>query len=171
MFFCRCRECENDLFIWGSGTSLVLAGLSIRMWATAHIGRRIPNRVRNRLEKKLVTTGPYSIVRNPLYVANMLALLGFCVVFELLWFLPAAFLYLFVLYSIVVWYEEMKLSQEFGGSHAAYMKRVPRWIPRLEGYRGGIRRIAWRSVIMGEFRSCLSGGLVLILALFKEVCF
>ena len=171
MFLCHCRECENDLFVWVGGTALILAGLSIRMWATAHIGRRIPNRVRNRLEKKLVTTGPYSIVRNPLYVANIIALLGFCVVFELLWFLPAAFLYLFVLYSIVVRYEEMRLSQEFGASHTVYMKRVPRWVPRLEGYRGGVQRIAWGSVITGECRSCLTGGLVLIVALLKELCF
>ena len=119
----------------------------------------------------MVTTGPYSIVRNPLYVANIIAMLGLCVVFELLWFLPVIFLCLFALYSMVVRYEEEKLSSEFREAYLIYKKRIPRWIPKPDGYHGEMRKIPWGLVMLGESRSCLLGILVLVLALFKELYF
>jgi len=173
MFLCKWNEYENDPMIWAIGSLLLLVSLSLRIWATAYIGRRIPKWIMPHKwdQKKLVTSGPYSIVRNPLYTANIIAMLGMCVVFELLWFLPVTFLYLFALYSMVTRYEEEKLSIKFGEAYLAYKKRVPRWIPRPDGWHGEVRKIPWGPVLLGESRSCLLGIFVLVLALFKELYF
>jgi protein-S-isoprenylcysteine O-methyltransferase Ste14 len=168
MFFCQWNECECDWVIWPGGILLLIFGLSIRVWATAHIGRRIPRGLRKGLEVGLVTTGPYSMVRNPLYIGNTIAMLGFCMVFELLWLMPGVFFYLLALYSAVVRYEETKLLRRFGRTYEAYMKDVPRWFPRLTAFPRQTCHIAWRLVIVGESRSCLLGVVVLSLALFKE---
>ena len=173
MFLCRWNEYENDPVIWTLGSVALLVSLSIRIWGTAYIGRRIPKWIMPHKwdQKELVKSGPYSIVRNPLYIANIIAMLGICVVFELLWFLPVTFLYLFALYSIVTRYEEEKLSRRFGQAYLTYKKRVPRWIPKPDRWNGEMRKIPWGPVLLGESRSCLLGILVLVLALFKELYF
>jgi protein-S-isoprenylcysteine O-methyltransferase Ste14 len=168
MFFCQWNECEDDWLVWAGGALLLLFSLSIRIWATAHIGRRIPKWLRKGQEKKLVTTGPYSMVRNPLYIANIIAMLGFCVFFRLLWFLPFVFLCLFALYSVVVRHEEAKLLKRFGRTYAAYAEAVPRWFPRIKAFSRGKRHVAWGLAMVGESRSCLLGVVVLLLAFSKE---
>ncbi len=171
MFLCRWNEYENDPVIWATGSFLLLFSLSIRIWATAHIGRRVRRRQRKGHEKKLVITGPYSIVRNPLYIANIIAMQGFCVFFELLWFLPFTFLYLFALYSVVVRYEEERLSTTFGKTYETYKKQIPRWLPKIGRFCREVRRISWGPVMSAELRSCLLGISVLVLAMLKESFF
>jgi len=171
MFFSRWNEYENDPVIWAAGSFLLLSSLLIRVWATAHIGARIPKRLRKGLGKRLVTTGPYRMVRNPLYIANIIAMLGLCTLFELPWLLPFTFLYLFALYSMVVRYEEERLSKTLGVSYVAYKKQVPRWIPKINGFRHETGRIPWGPVISGESRSCILGISVLALAMLKELFF
>jgi hypothetical protein len=98
----------------------------------------------------------------------MVAMLGFCMVFELLWLMPGVFFYVLALYSAVVRYEEAKLLKRFGRTYEAYVKKVPRWFPRVKVFSRQIRPIGWRLVIVGESRSWLLGAVVLWLAWFKE---
>lgn len=63
--------------IFSTGTCIVLLGLSIRFWAAGYIKHHRVDRIVN--TPTLVTGGPYAHVRNPLYLANRLIALGFCV--------------------------------------------------------------------------------------------
>jgi protein-S-isoprenylcysteine O-methyltransferase Ste14 len=80
--------------------------------------------------QRLVVRGVYRWVRNPAYVAAIVALLG-----EALWFASAAVAeYALALglafHAMVVLHEEPALRRAFGDEYAAYARRVSRWIPR-----------------------------------------
>ena len=83
--------------------------------------------------RSLVVAGPYRWVRNPMYVAGMLVLLGEAAIFaepRLLLYGGAFFL---VTHLFVVLYEERTLRRRFGAEYDAYRTAVHRWIPRPPG--------------------------------------
>lgn len=78
---------------------------------------------------ELATSGPYSIVRNPLYIGNFLGAVGFgfAVHAPVLALLLALAFALF--YPSVVANEERRLAARFGERYSQYRARVPRWWP------------------------------------------
>jgi protein-S-isoprenylcysteine O-methyltransferase Ste14 len=159
-------EYENDALTWPLGIALILAGESMRIWAMRHIGRSA--RTRKDKARKLVTSGPYAHTRNPLYVGNHLTLAGFCVLSELLWFLPVALGLTFVFYSCIVIYEEELLKQRFGEEFLEYMSGTPRWMSLRQFLRAN-DRAPWLEALRRE-RSTLCGlAAALTLFLLKEI--
>ena len=81
--------------------------------------------------KELVVTGFYRYVRNPIYVGVLLIFLG-----HFLWFgywallIYAVFAFIGVHFFVVL-YEEPTLKRKFGAAYEDYLKRVPRWIPKV----------------------------------------
>ena len=115
-----------DLFeLLGFGL-LIVAALG-RVWCLSFIAG-----VKNEV---LVTEGPYSVVRNPLYVFNFIGAMGLGLAVEnpLLALLLAMGFAAF--YPGVVKHEETVLAQAFGESYARYRSTTPRWIPRRSNYR------------------------------------
>jgi protein-S-isoprenylcysteine O-methyltransferase Ste14 len=170
MAFCFWNEYENDLVIWSSGLLTMALSLVIRVWATKHIGRRISRKYKNRTVLHLVTTGPYSLVRNPLYIGNILAIIGLCILSELVWFMPIVFAYFVLLYSLVARYEEYKLSVLFGEEYEAYRQTVPSWIPRFSMIRwakGG--SFSWARALRGELPGVASSSVMILILLGKEI--
>ena len=83
--------------------------------------------------RKLVISGPYRFVRNPMYFGMGLVLIGEAIVFPnitLLMLGLTAALFLFVTAFVIV-YEEPTLRRTFGTDYEAYCRAVRRWIPRL----------------------------------------
>ena len=81
--------------------------------------------------KELVAVGFYRYVRNPMYVGIFLILAGHFLWFgywSLLIYLGIAFV---IIHLFVTLYEEPTLKRKFGASYEDYLRRVPRWIPRL----------------------------------------
>jgi len=86
--------------------------------------------------QRLVVTGAYRRVRNPMYVAVVSLILGQAALFASVPLL---------IYGLVVWagfhafvlgYEEPTLRRQFPQDYAAFTAAVPRWIPRLTPWRG-----------------------------------
>ena len=85
--------------------------------------------------RTLVTAGLYERVRNPMYLAVLLAIVG-----QALWFgAPRVLLYAagiaLLFHSFVVLYEEPTLARAFGVEFERYRARVPRWLPRVASRR------------------------------------
>ena len=82
--------------------------------------------------RKLVVSGPYRYVRNPMYIGAVLALCGAAMYFGS----GALFAYVAIIFVImhlfVVWYEEPTLSRLFGSEYEAYQARVARWVVRMK---------------------------------------
>ena len=85
--------------------------------------------------KKLVTSGTYRFVRNPMYVTVGLFLIGEILVFESLALLLFLLLLWLDFHLFVLFYEEPTLRKSFGESYEAYCRAVRRWVPRLRPYR------------------------------------
>ena len=82
----------------------------------------------NGVPEHLVTSGPFGVTRNPMYLANTLLLIGVAFVSGIVWFLPLAFIAAFVTQKVAIEREEKVLAAKFGKKYRDYAKRVRRWI-------------------------------------------
>ena len=81
--------------------------------------------------RRLVTTGPYAIVRNPIMVAEVAVTWAEVLYFGSLGLLLYAALISVVAHVVVVRVEEPELQTRMGAPYREYCARVPRWLPRL----------------------------------------
>jgi protein-S-isoprenylcysteine O-methyltransferase Ste14 len=81
--------------------------------------------------RQLVLKGFYQYVRNPMYLSVIFILIGHFL-WSGYWFILAyAGLAFLATHLFVIFYEEPALKRKFGAAYEDYLKRVPRWIPRL----------------------------------------
>jgi protein-S-isoprenylcysteine O-methyltransferase Ste14 len=103
-----------------------LLGCVLRLWAVSH------NQTATRLAPfppALITTGPYALIRYPMFVANVLIGFGMIMVFESFLLIPV-FLALLVLHvTLVIPSEEQYLQEKFGIAFTHYRYSVLRFIP------------------------------------------
>jgi protein-S-isoprenylcysteine O-methyltransferase Ste14 len=102
---------------------------------------------------QLVCDGIYAHSRNPMYVGNFLLLAGLALIYHA-WivYLVALPLYILAILTIVKSEEEF-LHRKFGSEYEAYCRRVPRFLPRLDGLRATMAGMPfdWRRVIRKEY--------------------
>lgn len=109
-----------------AGYLFLLAGLGIRMWSTLYIG--------GRKSQDLVTEGPYSICRNPLYMGTFLLAFGAAFCLENPAMLLATFLLVIPAHVLVARMEERHLESMFPEQYGQYQRQVPAFWPRLRNY-------------------------------------
>jgi len=146
--------------LWLVGALLVVAGELVRIAGVAAAGTVTRRRSRN--VQRLVTYGIFGWVRNPLYVGNFLAWIGFTVISGVLWFLPVAIVLFAVEYTFIVRYEEGVLESIFGGEYLEYKTRTPRWLPRPPRVRESGQH-DWREAVWSE-RSTFMQYVALVIA-------
>jgi protein-S-isoprenylcysteine O-methyltransferase Ste14 len=143
---------------WIAGLALVLIGEAIRTAGVAAAGT--VTRRRSRDVQRLVTYGAFAWCRNPLYVGNLFAWIGFTTISGLFWFIPVAIVVFAIEYTLIVRYEEGVLESIFGQEYLAYKSRVPRWFPRPPATREHGQH-DWREAMWSE-RSTLMQYVVLV---------
>jgi len=87
--------------------------------------------------RRLVVSGLYRHVRNPMYVGVLLALAGESLLTRSLPLAVYAASFALAFHLRVVLHEEPALQRAFGADFEAYRANVPRWLPRLPGWRPG----------------------------------
>lgn len=104
---------------------------------------------------KLVTQGIFNHCRNPLYIGNILKLLGIAVLAN-----SALYLGLFIpvflfIYQAIVQAEESFLKGKFGADYIDYCQRVNRWLPNLSGFNDTLQHVAfrWQRPVVKEISS------------------
>jgi protein-S-isoprenylcysteine O-methyltransferase Ste14 len=115
------------------GMAISLAGEALRLWAVRHIGAI--SRTRSDRLGPLVSTGPFALVRNPLYVGNLLLWVGFTLAARLVWLAPIVLVLVCLEYAAIVRWEERLLEERLGEPYRRYVATVPRWIPAAFGTR------------------------------------
>ena len=100
--------------------------IGIGLWISAVVNSRISKNIK---ELKLVTTGIFSVVRNPIYSAFMFLCWGICFLFNNLYFLVTIPIYWILLTILVKRTEEIWLKDIFGDEYLEYCKRTNRCIP------------------------------------------
>ena len=105
------------------GMFLVAIGSLGRMWCSLYIA--------GYKDQVLITQGPYSMTRNPLYFFSVFGALGVGFCTETFTF-PAVLLAVMILYyPLVVRKEERRLRARFGGDFDDYARRVPAFFPNF----------------------------------------
>ncbi|HEY7474622.1 MAG TPA: isoprenylcysteine carboxylmethyltransferase family protein [Vicinamibacterales bacterium] len=79
---------------------------------------------------RLVVSGPYRYMRNPMYFGAALAMAGAALYYQSVQLLAYASAFLLFFHFFVIWYEEPTLHRTFGEDYAAYRKQVGRWGPK-----------------------------------------
>jgi len=105
--------------------------------------------------EELVTQGIFNHCRNPLYVGNILMLVGVGILSNSLIYM-AIFIPLFLLiYHAIVLAEENFLFKKFGNSFTAYCKRVNRWVPDVRGLTRTFNTMEfkWKRWILKEYNT------------------
>lgn len=137
--FCLLVPCSHyygNLPTLLGGSIIFCVGLAIRIWAQQYLGYRIPKKYRKAQRKKLVTNGPYSVCRNPVYVGNILIIAALPLLAGIPKMAPISFAWCFLTYNIVVKkYEEPHLMEKFGSEYVSYIRQTPRWLPRLRSVK------------------------------------
>jgi protein-S-isoprenylcysteine O-methyltransferase Ste14 len=95
--------------------------------------------------EELVTTGIFNHCRNPLYVGNILMLLGVGVLSNSLLYMAVIMPLFLLIYQAIVLAEENFLRSKFGSSFDQYCSRVNRWIPSLKGIGATFRSMEFRA--------------------------
>jgi len=118
------------------GAVLIAAGLiplveSFARFAWSGLGTPAPIAPTTRL----VVTGFYRYVRNPMYVGVLSIILGQALLFAHAGLLWLSAIMLIAFHVFVIGYEEPTLSRTFGDDYARFRANVPRWLPRLRPWR------------------------------------
>ncbi len=118
------------------GFAVSAFGEFLRAWGVFYVGSE--TRVTGEVgASKLVTSGPFAFVRNPLYVGNIFIYVGVGIMSLALWpwLQIFALAWFFFQYTMIVKEEEDFLRKKFGQEYADYCVQVPRFFFRLTPYR------------------------------------
>jgi protein-S-isoprenylcysteine O-methyltransferase Ste14 len=111
--------------------AVIAAGAALYFWCLwlfAVVGRGTPGPWDG--PRRVVAVGPYRWVRNPIYLAALLVMLGEAWLFLSPPLLAYAGVAAVVCHLFVIGYEEPTLGRRFGAAYVAYRRSVPRWVPR-----------------------------------------
>ena len=109
------------------GAALTAIGVAVAVWARLYIGRNWSPRPAMKEEHELVTSGPYAVVRHPIYTGIIVAALGTALtgtIFGAILFIVAA-----ALFVSRVGKEERIMLELFPGAYPSYQSRTKRLIP------------------------------------------
>ena len=110
-----------------SGFFLVVLGSFGRIWASLYI--------EGNKTKNLIKSGPFSMVRNPLYVCSFLVLIGFCLAIKSL-YLSICLIIIFIVFHVPsIINEEKELKNFHGENFTRYMIETPRLVPNIFNYK------------------------------------
>jgi protein-S-isoprenylcysteine O-methyltransferase Ste14 len=105
------------------GVAFLIVCICGRVWCSAYIG--------GRKNYELVKDGPFSIVRNPLYVFSFIGVTGIGLLTGMVTVTIFAQVVFVLFHHATILREESVLREAYGAAYQAYLDAVPRWVPRL----------------------------------------
>jgi protein-S-isoprenylcysteine O-methyltransferase Ste14 len=114
---------------WREGLGLVLfaVGLLFAIWARINIGRNWGGPMTQKVDPELVTSGPYRVVRHPIYSGILAAGIGTAIGLNWWWLVPVALAGIYFIYSATV--EERFLTEQFPDNYPAYKRSSKMLVP------------------------------------------
>ena len=118
---------NTDLWRGVIGLVLFALGLTFAIWARIHIGRNWGMPMTQKAEPELVTSGPYHLVRHPIYSGILAAGVGTAVALSWLWLTAVALAGAYFLYSAMV--EERYMTDQFPDKYRIYKRSTKMLVP------------------------------------------
>jgi protein-S-isoprenylcysteine O-methyltransferase Ste14 len=129
------------------GTLFIAFGVIGRVWSIVYVG--------GKKNSELVTEGPYSVTRNPLYLFSLAAILGICLVFGSLLAAAIFTLLAYLVFRYAAKQEVLDLSHLFGEKYAEYARRTPLFWPDFSLFRWGQVQVVSRKALLVTIRDAL----------------
>lgn len=139
---------------------LVFSGVLIRVYTSLYSGGR-KNAV-------LLTDGPYSVVRNPLYVGSLFAVIGLGLQTGSVIVAAVATTIFLVLHHWTIQKEEAFLQGHYGDAYRNYLRTVPRWVPNLSLWHQTHELVVQPRMELLTMRD--ASGFILALLLIETLC-
>jgi protein-S-isoprenylcysteine O-methyltransferase Ste14 len=114
-------------WLQGIGLVIFLLGLALAIWARIYLGRNWGMPMTEKEDPELVTTGPYSTVRHPIYSGIILAMIGTTVAVSLYWLVAVILAAAYFLYSATM--EERYMAGVFPDTYPRYKQATKMLIP------------------------------------------
>lgn len=131
---------------------LVVLGHLIRALTVGHRSMQTSGRNRShQVAEVLNTSGMYSVVRHPLYLANILIWVGWTTLLCIPWLIVVATFVFVVYYLFIMYAEEQFLRGKFGQDYERWHRRTPRLIPNPFLYASSSNDFSWRIVFKNEY--------------------
>lgn len=114
--------------LFAVGWLVVGGALAIDIMAMRTMARAKTTIMPHRGSDHLVTSGPFSFTRNPIYLGNTMLMIGIGLIAGIVWFILLAPVAAFVTQKLAIEREERHLEMRFGKKYRDYAKKVRRWI-------------------------------------------
>ena len=140
---------------WQAGCMVIsFAGLALRIMVVgrAPLGTSGRN-TREQVANTLNTTGLYSVVRHPLYLANYLIILGVTMSLHVWWLALLTTCLYALYYERIMLAEEAFLRARFGEVFEQWGASTPAFIPRFHGWKPSPVPFCWRTVLQREYNA------------------
>jgi protein-S-isoprenylcysteine O-methyltransferase Ste14 len=111
-----------------TGAAVCALGIGVAMWARVYLGRNWGMPMSLREGHELVTTGPYALVRHPIYTGILLALVGTAAV-QARWPSLVLLVFFFAYFIYAAKVEERTMREQFPVEYPAYVRRTRMLIP------------------------------------------
>jgi protein-S-isoprenylcysteine O-methyltransferase Ste14 len=112
----------------GVGIGLFALGLALDIWAFVMMRRAGTTVMPNAASTALVTGGPFRLSRNPIYLGNTLAMVGFALAVRWGWLILLVPVTVTAVSWLAISREEAHLERRFGEEWRAYAQKVRRWL-------------------------------------------
>ena len=120
----------SGIWSFGVGAVVTVVGLLFAIWSRQHLGRNWSNAVTIKQGHELITTGPYALVRHPIYTGILTGFLGTAIALSQVRGVIGFALIFFVLWAKLRMEEEWMRSQ-FGETYATYAHQTAALMPYL----------------------------------------
>jgi protein-S-isoprenylcysteine O-methyltransferase Ste14 len=112
------------------GAAVTIAGLLFAVWAREHLGSNWSRSVTIKPGHELITTGPYAVVRHPIYTGILTGFLGMAIaISQVRGFI--VFVLIFLVFWVKLRMEEQWMRSQFGEAYAAYARQTAALAPYL----------------------------------------
>lgn len=112
------------------GLAVAVAGVAFAIWAALTLGRHFDIEIEAHAGHEVVRTGPYAIVRHPIYAGLGLHFIGACLATGNLLLIAGTLAVSFPAFYTRAAAEESLLRRELGAAYEAYRRAVPMLVPR-----------------------------------------
>jgi protein-S-isoprenylcysteine O-methyltransferase Ste14 len=119
----------TDPWLQGIGLAIFVLGLALAVWARIYIGRNWGMPMSEKVDPELVTTGPYHVIRHPIYSGIILAMVGTTIAVSLYWLIAVVLVGAYFVYSAVM--EERYMTERFPDTYPGYKHSSKMLIPFL----------------------------------------